>query len=386
MNNFNFYNPVKILFGKGKIAELGRNIPQNARILMTYGGGSIYKNGVYEQVKEALKNFTVVEFGGIEPNPRYETLMKAVEVVKAEKIDFLLAVGGGSVLDGTKFIAAASLYEGEFAWDIVAKQIVVSKALPIGAVLTLAATGSEMNSGGVVTREATQEKFAFSSPELFPRFSVLDPQVTYSLPPRQVANGIVDAYVHVMEQYLTYPVNSPVQDRFAEGILLTLIEEGLKAVKAETPDYENRANLMWAATMALNGIIGVGVKSDWSTHMIGHELTAFHGLDHAVTLAIVLPGVLRLMKDKRREKLLQYAQRVWNINQGTDEERIEAAIQQTESFFRQVGIATRLGEHNLGQDTIDRIVDRFTQRKMRAVGAQQDVTVANVGELLGWRL
>ncbi len=386
MNNFNFYNPVKILFGKGKIAELGRNIPQNARILMTYGGGSIYKNGVYEQVKEALKNFTVIEFGGIEPNPRYETLMKAVEVVKAEKIDFLLAVGGGSVLDGTKFIAAASLYEGEFAWDIVAKQIVVSKALPIGAVLTLAATGSEMNSGGVVTREATQEKFAFSSPELFPRFSVLDPQVTYSLPPRQVANGIVDAYVHVMEQYLTYPVNSPVQDRFAEGILLTLIEEGLKAVKAETPDYENRANLMWAATMALNGIIGVGVKSDWSTHMIGHELTAFHGLDHAVTLAIVLPGVLRLMKDKRREKLLQYAQRVWNINQGTDEERIEAAIQQTESFFRQVGIATRLGEHNLGQDTIDRIVDRFTQRKMRAVGVQQDVSVANVGELLGWRL
>lgn len=386
MNNFNFYNPVKILFGKGKIAELGRNIPQNARILMTYGGGSIYKNGVYEQVKEALKNFTVVEFGGIEPNPRYETLMKAVEVVKAEKIDFLLAVGGGSVLDGTKFIAAASLYEGEFAWDIIAKQIVVNKALPIGAVLTLAATGSEMNSGGVVTREATQEKFAFGSPELFPRFSVLDPQVTYSLPPRQVANGIVDAYVHVMEQYLTYPVNSPVQDRFAEGILLTLIEDGLKAVKAETPDYENRANLMWAATMALNGLIGVGVKSDWSTHMIGHELTAFHGLDHAVTLAIVLPGVMRLMKDKRREKLLQYAQRVWNINQGTDDERIEAAIQHTESFFRQVGIATRLSEHNLGQDTIDRIVDRFTQRKMRAVGAQQDVSVANVGELLGWRL
>lgn len=386
MNNFNFYNPVKILFGKGKIAELGRNIPKNARILMTYGGGSIYKNGVYEQVKEALKNFTVVEFGGIEPNPRYETLMKAVDVVKSENIDFLLAVGGGSVLDGTKFIAAAALYEGEFAWDIVAKQIVVGKALPIGAVLTLAATGSEMNSGGVVTREATQEKFAFSSPELFPRFSVLDPTVTYSLPPRQVANGIVDAYVHVMEQYLTYPVNSPVQDRFAEGILLTLIEEGLKAVNTETPDYENRANLMWAATMALNGLIGVGVKSDWSTHMIGHELTAFHGLDHAVTLAIVLPGVLRLMKDKRREKLLQYASRVWNINQGTDEEKIETAIQHTESFFRQVGIATRLSEHNLGQDTIDRIVDRFTQRKMRAVGAQQDVSIANVGELLQSRI
>lgn len=386
MNNFNFYNPVKILFGKGKIAELSKNVPENARILMTYGGGSIHKNGVYDQVIAALKGFNIVEFGGIEPNPRFETLMKAVEVVKAEKIDFLLAVGGGSVLDGTKFIAAAALYEGESAWDIAAKQISVSKALPLGAVLTLAATGSEMNSGGVVTREATQEKFAFGSPVLFPKFSVLDPQITFSLPQRQVANGIVDAYVHVIEQYLTYPVNSPVQDRLAEGILLTLIEEGPKASTAETPDYENRANLMWAATMALNGLLSTGVKVDWSTHMIGHELTALHGIDHAVTLAIVLPGVMRLMKDKRREKLLQYATRVWNINEGTDEQRIETAIQQTESFFRQVGISTLLSEHQVGQDTIDRIVERFTQRKMRAVGAQQDVSISDVAELLKTRL
>jgi len=386
MNNFNFYNPVKILFGKGKIAELSKNVPANAKILLTYGGGSIHKNGVYEQVIAALKGFNVVEFGGIEPNPHYETLMKAVEVVKAEKIDFLLAVGGGSVLDGTKFIAAAALYEGELAWDIAAKQISVGKALPLGAVLTLAATGSEMNSGGVITREATQEKFAFGSPELFPKFSILDPQITFSLPQRQVANGIVDAYVHVIEQYLTYPMNTPVQDRFAEGILLTLIEEGPKASTAETPDYDNRANLMWAATMALNGIITVGGKSDWSTHMIGHELTALHGIDHAVTLAIVLPGVMRLMKDKRREKLLQYAIRVWNITEGSDEQKIESAIQQTESFFRLVGISTRLNEHQVGQDTIDKIVERFTQRKMRAVGAQQDVSIADVGELLKTRL
>lgn len=386
MNNFNFVNPVKILFGKGKIAELSRNIPENARILMTYGGGSIRKNGVYDQVKAALKGFEVVEFGGIEPNPKYETLMKAVEVVKAEKISFLLAVGGGSVLDGTKFIAAASLFDGESAWDIVVKEIAVRKALPFGAVLTLAATGSEMNSGGVVTREATQEKFAFGSPVLFPQFSILDPQITFSLPKRQVANGIVDAYVHVIEQYLTYPVNSPVQDRFAEGILLTLIEEGPKATTAETPDYENRANLMWAATMALNGLLSAGVKSDWSTHMIGHELTAFHGIDHAVTLAIVLPGVMRLMKVKRREKLLQYASRVWNINEGSEDQKIELAIQRTESFFQQVGVATRLGDHNVGQDTIDRIVERFTQRKMQAVGAQQDVSIADVGELLKTRL
>jgi len=386
MNNFNFYNPVKILFGKGKIAELSKNLPENARILLTYGGGSIFKNGVYDQVKAALKGYNVVEFGGIEPNPRYETLMKAVEVVKAEKIDFLLAVGGGSVLDGTKFIAAAALYEGESAWDIAAKSISVSKALPLGAVLTLAATGSEMNSGGVVTREATQEKFAFGSPELFPKFSILDPQITFSLPNRQVANGIVDAYVHVIEQYLTYPMNTPVQDRFAEGILLTLIEEGPKAINSETPDYDNRANLMWAATMALNGIIAVGGKSDWSTHMIGHELTALHGIDHAVTLAIVLPGVMRLMKDKRREKLLQYASRVWNINEGSDEQRIELAIQRTESFFQQVGIATRLSGHNVAQATVDKIVERFTLRKMRAVGAQQDVSIAEVGELLKTRL
>jgi NADP-dependent alcohol dehydrogenase len=386
MNNFNFYNPVKILFGKGKIAELGKNIPENARILLTYGGGSIFKNGVYEQVIAALKGFTVFEFGGIEPNPKYETLMKAVELVKAEKIDFLLAVGGGSVLDGTKFIAAAALYEGESAWDIAAKQIPISKALSLGAVLTLAATGSEMNSGGVVTRIATQEKLAFGSPALFPKFSVLDPQVTFSLPQRQVANGIADTYVHVIEQYLTYPLNTAVQDRFSEGILLTLIEEGPKAIKAEKPDYDNRANLMWAATMALNGIIGVGGKSDWSTHMIGHELTAFHGIDHAVTLAIVLPGVMRLMKEKRKEKLLQYASRVWNINEGSEEQRIESAIQQTEAFFRKVGIATLLSEHNVGQDTIDRITERFTQRKMRAVGAQQDVSIADVGALLETRL
>lgn len=386
MNNFNLYNPVRILFGKGKIAEISKHIPADARILMTFGGGSIRKNGVYDQVMAALKGFEVVEFGGIEPNPRYETLMKAVEVVKTEKIDFLLAVGGGSVLDGTKFIAAAALYEGELAWDIAAKQIAVSKALPLGAILTLAATGSEMNSGGVITREETQEKLAFGSPVLFPKFSVLDPQITFSLPKRQVANGIVDAYVHVMEQYITYPVNSPVQDRFAEGILLTLIEEGPIATNSDTPDYENRANLMWAATMALNGLLTAGVKTDWSTHMIGHELTAYHGIDHAVTLAIVLPGVMRLMKVKRRVKLLQYASRVWNISEGTEDQRIEQAIELTESFFQQVGIATRLGNHGVGQDTIDRIVERFTQRKMRAVGAQQDVSIADVGELLKLRL
>lgn len=382
MNNFNFYNPVRILFGKGKIAEIGKQIPENARIMITYGGGSIMKNGVYDQVKAALKGKDVVEFGGIEPNPRYETLMKAVEKVKAEKVDFLLAVGGGSVLDGTKFIAAAVYYEGESAWDILARMKPIHKAMPLAAVLTLAATGSEMNSGGVVTREETQEKLAFGSPLLYPQFSVLDPEVTFSLPPRQVANGIVDAYVHVMEQYLTYPVNSPVQDRFAEGILLTLIEEGPKAINNPEPEYENRANLMWAATMALNGQLSLGVKSDWATHMIGHELTAYHGIDHAVTLAIVLPGVMRLMKEKRSEKLLQYAERIWNITDGSASDRIDLAIEKTEQFFKSVGMGIRLSDHEVGQETIDRIFERFQSRRMTTVGSLKDISIDDVRVVL----
>jgi NADP-dependent alcohol dehydrogenase len=386
MNNFDFYNPVKILFGKGKIAELKKQIPEGTKVLMTFGGGSIKRNGVYDQVMEALKGYEVLEFGGIEPNPHFETLMKAVEIVKKENIGFLLAVGGGSVLDGTKFVAAAAQYEGEDPWDILAKRARVNSAVDLGAVLTLAATGSEMNSGGVITKAATQEKLAFGSPLLFPKFSVLDPETTYSLPMRQISNGIVDAFVHVMEQYLTYPTNSPVQDRFAEGILLTLIEEGPKAMAEETPEYENRANLMWAATMALNGLISMGVESDWATHMIGHELTAYHGIDHAVTLAIVLPGLLRRVKEQRNVKLLQYADRVWNITEGTDEERMEQAIVKTEEFFNQVGIATRLSDHQVGQETIDTIVKRFTDRKVPSIGMLPDVKVEDVAPILESRL
>jgi NADP-dependent alcohol dehydrogenase len=383
MENFNFYNPVLVLFGKGKIAEISNQIPKGAKILMTYGGGSIKKNGVYDQVMEALEGFDVTEFSGIEANPHFETLMKAVEITRSKKIDFLLAVGGGSVVDGTKFISAATHFEGD-EWNILAKRAPVHKAIDLGAVLTLPATGSEMNNGGVVTRAATKEKLAFSSSLLFPKFSVLDPETTYSLPKRQVINGIVDAYVHVMEQYLTYPVNSPVQDRFAEGLLLTLMEEGPKALASDTPDYENRANLMWAATMALNGLIGVGVKNDWATHQIGHELTAFHGIDHAVTLAIVLPGVLTHLKKDRGEKLLQYAERVWNITEGTDEEKKTLAIDKTEAFFNQVGIKTRLSDHHVGQDSIDIISQRIEGRGY--VGMLPDVGVKDVPKILKSRL
>lgn len=380
MENFAFYNPVKILFGKGQIANIAKEIPADAKILVTYGGGSIKSNGVYEQVKAALVDHSFLEFGGIEPNPHLETLLKAVELIRAEGINFLLAVGGGSVLDGTKFIAAAVNFEGD-PWDILAKQAPVKSALPFGTVLTLPATGSEMNTNSVVTKWETQEKLFFASPLVFPKFSVLDPETTYSLPPRQIGNGIVDAFTHVVEQYLTYPVNAPLQDRWAESILQTLIEEGPKTL-ANPHDYASRANVVWSATLALNGLIGAGVPQDWTTHMIGHELTALHGLDHAQTLAVVLPSTLTVKRDRKREKLLQYADRVWGLVNGTEESRIDQAIQKTRDFFESVGVRTHLSDYGVGLDVIPLISDRFEKRGFVALGEHQDVTPKVVEQIL----
>lgn len=380
MQNFTFHNPVKILFGKGQIANIAQEIPKTAKILLTYGGGSIKRNGVYEQAIAALADRTLLEFGGIEPNPHLETLMQAVELVRSEKIDFLLAVGGGSVLDGTKFIAAAALFEGN-PWDILAKAAPVTAALPIGAILTLPATGSEMNGNSVVTRWETHEKLFFASPLVLPQFSVLDPETTFSLPPRQIGNGIVDAFTHVMEQYLTYPADAPLQDRFAESILQTLIEEGPKTL-ANPQDYKARANVMWCATMALNGLIGAGVPQDWATHMIGHELTALYGLDHAQTLAIVLPSVLTIKQETKQEKLLQYAERVWGIKEGDEQQRINQAIDRTRGFFEQVGVPTHLGAHGIAADKLSEIPGRLEVRGMTALGERQDITLDVVEKIL----
>ncbi|MCL6476043.1 MAG: iron-containing alcohol dehydrogenase [Firmicutes bacterium] len=372
MFDFTFHNPTKILFGKNAIERMGAEIPTDARILMTYGGGSIKRNGVYERVMDVLKGKRVTEFGGIEPNPRYETLMPAVELVRREKIDFLLAVGGGSVLDGTKFIAAAVPFEGD-PWDILEKRAEVRKALPIGAVLTLPGTGSEMNGNAVITRWEKKAKLAFYSPLVYPRFAALDPQTTFSLPPRQTANGIVDAFVHVMEQYLTYPVNPPLQDRMAEAILLTLIEQAPKVLENPT-DYDTRANIMWCAAMALNGIIGVGVAQDWATHAIGHEITALYDIDHARTLAIVLPGVMEVRRREKREKLLQYAERVWGIREGDEDSRIDEAIERTREFFESVGIPTRLSAYGIGAEAIPAIVQQLRAHGMTALGEHGDIT------------
>jgi len=384
MENFEFFNPVKIIFGKGQIAKLGGALPAGARLLVTYGTGSIKRNGVYDQVMANLQGHTVSEFSGIEPNPAYETLMKAVEVVKRERIDFLLAVGGGSVLDGTKFIAAAARFEGE-PWDILAKHAPVSAAVPLGAVLTLPATGSEMNFFAVISRAGTHEKFPFSSPLIFPKFSIIDPQVTFTLPARQVGNGIVDAFAHVLEQYLTYPANAPLQDRFAESILLTLIEEGPKTL-AHPADYNSRANLCWCATMALNGLIGLGVPQDWTTHMIGHELTALRGLDHAQTLAVVFPAVLAERKQAKRAKLLQYAERVWGIHTGAEDEKIDQAIENTRAFFESVGVKTRLKDYGVAPEVVQLVSKRLAARGWTTLGERQDIGPKEVEAILSHSL
>ena len=350
MENFEFHNPVRILFGKGQIARIREFIPKNDKVLLLYGGGSIFKNGVYGQVMKALKGYDVKEFGGIEPNPAHETCMNAVELVKKEKIDFILAVGGGSVIDGGKYIAAAVHCNGD-PWKILSEGNEITKAVPLGTVLTLPATGTEMNANSVISKLETDEKLAFSSPCVMPRFSVLDPETAASLPQKQVANGVVDSFVHGMEQSLTYPAHAPLQDRMAESILMTLIEEGPK-VYSDPSNYEAMSNLMWCSTMALNGIISCGVPSDWVTHQIGHELTAYHGIDHARTLAIVLPGVWSVFRKEKKEKLLQYGKRVWGISKKDEDEAVAETIERTVTFFESLGIKTRLSDYNVKTDTI----------------------------------
>lgn len=378
MNNFQYYNPVRIVFGEGQIQELANLVPDNARVLITYGGGSAQKTGTLNEVKTALagKNREIFEFGGIEPNPEFTTLMKAVDMVHDKQIDFLLAVGGGSVLDGTKFIALTATLEDdndpaslhERAWESLKKRTAdITQALPLGTVLTIPATGSEMNSGGVINYSERHAKLSFANPLAYPKFSILDPAKTLTLPERQVMNGIGDAFVHVMEQYLTYPINAKVQDSFSESLLKILIEEG-KAVKANPSDMEIRKNIMWTATMALNGLIGTGVPQDWTTHMIGHELTSLHGIDHARTLTIVLPAVMRELKDSKKGKLLQYAENVWHITDGSDDEKIEQAIVKTEEFFRELGLPVRFSDVQLDNTAIEPILAQLKEHGMVALG------------------
>lgn len=379
MYNFQYANPTRICFGEGQIATLPELVPAGSRLLVLYGGGSIKQNGVYEQLTQALAGREWLEFPGIGANPQYDQLMEAVALVKRERIDFLLAVGGGSVVDGTKFVAAAACFEGEDPWEILLDKAPVKAALPLGCVLTLPATGSESNPAAVVSRG--EAKLSFYNPLVLPRFAVLDPTTTYSLPPRQVGNGVVDAFVHILEQYLTFPVGGEVQDRLAEGLLQVLVDNGPRAL-TEPTNYQVRANLMWAASLALNGLIGRGVPQDWSTHAIGHQLTALHGLDHAQSLAVVLPSLLREQSAQKQEKLTQFAERVWHSGREDRALRIEEAIIRTEQFFQQMGVGTRLADYGLTESCIPAICSNLKRFGLTALGEQQDIDPDKVARIL----
>ncbi len=382
MLNFEFKNPTKIIFGKDTISQLNKEIPSDAKILMLYGGGSIKQNGVYEEVKQVLQNFDLVEFGGIPANPEYEVLLDALKIIKEQNITYLLAVGGGSVIDGTKFLASAALYNGENPWDILEKGIRTEIGMPFGTVLTLPATGSEMNSGAVVSRRETDQKLGMGGPGLFPQFSILDPKVIQSIPKNQLANGITDAFTHVLEQYMTYPIGASLQDRFAESILQTLIEVG--PVIIENPyHYETAANFMWSCTMALNGLIQKGVPTDWAIHAMGHELTVFFGIDHARTLAIIAPSHYRYNFESKKIKLAQCAERVFGISSGSVEEKATACIPQFEQFFHKLGIPSPLSAYTddyLG--TAERIEARFNERGLVGLGEHRNITPTDVRQIV----
>lgn len=382
MLDFDFYNPTHIVFGQNRLEQLDTLIPSDAKVMVTYGGQSAKKFGTIDRVKEALKDRAVVEFGGIEPNPQFDTLVKATEVVKAEGVNFLLAVGGGSVMDGTKFIALAAFEEADKYQNLLFhgfSPVPSTQAIPLGCIATLPATGSEMNMAGVIT--FNEQKYPFMCPLVFPKFSFLDPDLTKTLPKEQIANGVADAFIHVIEQYLTLPMNAKIQDRIGEGVLKTLIEDG-PVTYQNNDDVEARKNFMWSATTALNGNIGAGVPQDWSTHMIGHELTAQYGIAHGRTLAIVLPHLLRERKDKKQAKLLQYAERVWDINTGTDAEKIDQAIDKTEAFFNSLDIVTNITHYGIDDEGIDKIVSNMEKMGLTALSETGDLTLDIVKKIL----
>jgi NADP-dependent alcohol dehydrogenase len=381
MKNFTFHNTTKIIFGRDQIPEIVNEIPKDNKVMIIYGGGSVKRNGTLEKVRGSLKDHTIYEFGGVEANSHYETLMQAVALVKDKGVDFLLALGGGSVIDGTKFVAAAACYEGD-AWDIVKSYGgVVKKALPVGCVLTIAATGSEMNNVAVVTRAETKDKLFFASPYVMPQFSVLEPELTFTLPQHQTANGVVDAFVHVLEQYVTFPVNAKVQDRLAEGLLNTLKEEGPKVLVNPT-DFDARANIMWAATMALNGLLSTGTPADWASHLIGQEITGLYGLDHACTLAVMIPAIWKFNLADKKQKLAQYGERVWNIPASDTETMAIQAIDATVAFFETLGIKTRLSDYGLGEDSIPAVIDKLKEHGHVALGEHGNITPEKVEAVL----
>lgn len=377
ISNFTFNNPTKILFGKDRIKDIDSEIPNDAKVLILYGGGSVKKNGSYERAVQALGNREWGEFSGIEANPTFETLMKAVEKVRQEKYTYLLAIGGGSVIDGTKFVSAASLFSHDpvdlFGWG-VGKGLPVEEVIPFGTILTLPATGSEMNAGAVITLVEKKAKVSFRGPKTFPVFSVLEPELTYTLPKRQLVNGLLDTFIHVMENYLTYPVGALLQDRYAESILQTLIEIAPRVVNVNEIHYNDRATFMWCATNALNGTINLGVPTDWSSHALGHEITLNHGLDHGRTLSIVLPAMMKVRKKQKWDKIVQYGKRVWHL-EGSEETIVEEAIQKTEMFFQSLEAPIRFSDVQLDETVIPALLEGLDRHHKVNISEWKDLGI-----------
>ncbi|KAF0156669.1 MAG: aldehyde reductase [Syntrophaceae bacterium] len=381
MFSFTFHNPTKVIFGKDAIGRIAGEIPRDAKVMITYGAMSARKYGVLDEVVSALAGFDITEFGGIEANPEYETLMQGIELARKKNVDFLLAIGGGSVIDGTKFMAAAIPFNNEPFLLLENKGADIRRALPVGAVVTLPASGSEMNNRAIISRKSVRLKRAIMNDCLFPRFAALDPTKTFTLPVRQIGNGVVDTFVHVLEQYLTYPVNGKVQDRLSEGLLLLLIEEGPKAL-VDPKNYDVRANLMWAATLGLNGLIGAGVPQDWAAHRAGYELTVLYGLDHAQTLAVIVPAMLKVRAGSKKEKLLQYGDRIWGISSGTEATRIDTTIDRTRAFFESMGLPTRLKGYGIETVDADLVIKLLEAHGLSNMGENNDVTPDVMREIL----
>lgn len=385
MLNFDVVNPTRILFGTDHYQQLPlliKAVSSKKKIMIAYGGGSIFKNGIYDKVASNLSDFQIVQFGGIEANPQFHTLMKAAEICRTEDIDFVLAVGGGSVIDGVKFICGATKYHSD-PWDVLLRKegCIFNEAISFGTVLTLPATGSEANSGAVISREDLKEKRTMGGPLFFPKFSICDPTVVASLPQRQIANGITDAFMHTLEQYLTFPTDNLLQEREAEAILSTLLEIGPKVIE-EPSNYKWASNLMWAATHALNGNLRCGVPTDWTTHMIGHELTAIFGIDHARTLAIIAPRLYENQFENKKIKLAQYGKRVWGL-EGDDEQIARDAIVKTEQFFQSLGIETKINSYSKELDGLaTEIQKRFIDRGWLKMGERQAIEPNDVFEIV----
>jgi alcohol dehydrogenase YqhD (iron-dependent ADH family) len=385
LQNFVFHNPTKLIFGKGTLPSLKEEVPKyGKKVLLVYGGGSIKRNGIYEETMKYLREIDaeVFELPGVEPNPRLSTVHKGVEICKKENIELLLAVGGGSVIDATKAIAVGAKYDGD-VWDIITKKAEVKDALPLGTVLTLAATGSEMNSGSVITNWETQEKLGWGSPYSFPKFSILDPTHTFTVPRDQTVYGIVDMMSHALEHYFSLAPNVPYNERMVESLLTTVIETAPKLLE-DLQNYEYRETIMFCGTMALNGVINQGMRGDWATHGIEHAVSAVYDIPHGGGLAIIFPNWIRYNLDVTTPKMKQLAIRVFNVDSTgkSDRQIAEEGIDRLRQFWNSIGAPSRLADYNIDDSKLELMAEKAVSPAGGSLGRFKELTKRDVLEIL----